>query len=464
MIATPGNGQSDTWASPAPTALQGLAFGCFWLFNVAVYSRVLDLKFYSLHLPLILGTIATLGVVLGGGLGRTLRSKFGMLIIALTGLYAATVPYSVWRSGSLDVLRVEWAKSVLVFLIAGSVVMTLRQCRWAMYSVAVGAALATVLVGWKGTVIDNRLVLAQGSYANPNEFAFGLLQGLPGLGLMFTDFRAGTVRRFLAGAAIVGAVAVLLRTGSRGGLIGLAVVGFCVFWKVSLPRKVLLVLAVGVLVALAGALLPEVLARRYATIFSDAEATSGDPLKASDAAALGGALGSSHARRALFLRSLKVTLEHPLMGCGIGQFGIYTGGVDTQAGRLASWSGTHNTYTQVSAEAGIPAFIVYMALLTGCFRSVGACYRRAVRIGTARARDIAHVAYALRTSLWTYAIATVFTFVAYSPWLPFLAGITVAFLAAAQPELALAEREMAEAGAVSVPRVVPGREGKRAVY
>jgi O-antigen ligase len=457
MMATPSNGQSNTWALATPTPLQGLAFGCFWLFNVAVYSRALDLKFYSLHIPFILGTIACLGAVLGGGLGRTLRSTLGMWMIALTGLYAANVPFSYWRSGSLSVLRGEWLKSVLVFLIGGSVVVTLRHCRWALYSVAVGAALATVLVGWKGTVIDNRLALAQGSYANPNEFAFGLLQGLPGLGLMFTDSRAGKFRKLLAGAAIAGALAVLLRTGSRGGLIGLVVVGLCVFLRVSLPKKVLMVLAVGVLVAIAGALLPDVLQRRYATIFSDTEATSDDQLGAPDAAAGDIGLGSARARKALFLRSLQVTMEHPIMGCGIGQFGTYTAGLDTEAGRLASWTGTHNTYTQVSSEAGIPAFIVYLALLVSCFRSVGACYRRAVRIQTTRARDIANVAYALRTSLWMYAVSTVFTHVAYSSWLPFIAGLTVAFLAAAQPELALAEREMAEAGAASVAGIGPGR-------
>jgi O-antigen ligase len=457
MMATPSSVYSATEAIPTPTPLQNLAFYCFWVFNLVNYSRVLELSSHSFHIPLILGAIASLCAVLGGGLGRTLRSTLGICIILLTALYAANVPFSFYRSGSLGLFTGEWSKSVLLFLIAGSVVMSLRQCRWALYSIAMGAALETVIVAWKGTMIDGRLALANGSFANPNTIAGGVLWGLPCLGLMFADSRAGKFRKLLVGAMIVGALMVLLRTGSRGGLIGLVVVVFCVFLRVSLPQKVLMVLALGVLVAIVGALLPDVVERRYATIFSDAEAASDDQLSAQDVAALGGAIGSSRARKALFLRSLKVTMEHPIMGCGIGQFGAYTAGLDSQAGMRASWQGTHNTYTQVSSEAGIPALVVYMVLLVSCFRSVGACYRRAVQIDTMRARDIANVAYALRTWLWVYAISTIFSYIAYSSALPLIAGLTLGIVGAAQPELALAEREMAEAKAASVPAIRPWR-------
>lgn len=463
MIATPSSVHSTTEALPTPTPLQSLAFYCFWVFNLVSCSRILDLKFYSLHIPLILGATATLGAVLGGGVGRTIRSTIGMSMTALTVLYAANVPFSSWRGGSLSTFAGSWLKSALVFLIAGSVVMTLRHCRWALYSIAMGAALAAVLIDWKGTMVDGRLALTQGSYSNPNEIAFGLVLGLPCLGLMFVDSRAGKFRKLLIGAAILATLVVLLRTGSRGGLISLVVVGFCVFWRVSLPGRVLMVLAMVVLAAMAEALLPGGLQRRYATIFSDTEAASDDQFKAADAAVLRGAVSSTGTRRALFLRSLKVTLEHPLFGCGIGQFGAYTAGLDAEAGLRSGWQGTHNTYTQVSSEAGIPALIVYLTLLVSCFRSVGACYRRAVRIPTTRARDIANMAYTLRTSLWAYAVFTVFSYVAYSAWLPLIAGVTVGFFAAAQPELALAERELAEGGAASVAQIGPGRRWRAAL-
>jgi O-antigen ligase len=428
------------------------------VFNVLVGSRILELKLYTLHIPLVLGGIAVMGAVLGGGIGRPFRSTIGIWMIALTVLYAASVPFSSWRSGSLGEFTGGWLKSAMVFLIAGSVLMTLRHCRWAMYSVAAGAALEAIVVLWKGATIYGRLALAHGTLANPNDVAAGLLSGLPFLGLMIVDPGAGKLRKLLAGAAIVASLVVLLRTGSRGGLIGLAAIGLCVFLRVSLPGKVLMALAAGVLIVIAGALLPESLAVRYEHFFSATEATEDNRLSASDAAAVGGEVGSTLARKELLLRSLKVTMEHPLLGCGIGQFGAYSAGRDTEAGRHGNWQGTHNSYTQVSSETGIPAFIAYMAVLVTCFRTVGGCYRRAARMQSARAREIANVAFALRTALWAYAISTLFSYIAYSATLPLIAGLIVGFAAAAQPELALAEREMADAGVVSVERIWPGRQ------
>jgi len=111
----------------------------------------------------------------------------------------------------------------------------------------------------------------------------------------------------------------------------------------------------------------------------------------------------------------------------------------------------------VSSEAGIPALIVYMALMVSCFRSVGACYRRAVRIQTQRARDIANVAYALRMSLWAYAVATIFAYVAYSSVLPLIAGLTVGFFAAAQPNWPWPSVRWPKPGRLSVAGIGPGR-------
>jgi O-antigen ligase len=143
-------------------------------------------------------------------------------------------------------------------------------------------------------------------------------------------------------------------------------------------------------------------------------------------------------------------MEFPLWGCGIGQFGAYTASLDRDAGRRAGWQGTHNTYTQVSSEAGIPALIVFLVLVVSCFRSLGTCYRRAVRLQTTRARDIANMAYALRTSLWAYAVFAIFSYMAYSATLPVIAGLTVGIAGVAESELAWGEREIAEKGAASV--------------
>ena len=110
MMATPSSEHSTTEALPTPTPLQGLAFGCFWAFNLVNSSRILELKFAGLHIPLVLGAAAAVFAVLGGGLGRIFRSTIGILMIALTVLYAANVPFSFWRAGQPEYVYGNVAK------------------------------------------------------------------------------------------------------------------------------------------------------------------------------------------------------------------------------------------------------------------------------------------------------------------------------------------------------------------
>lgn len=58
--------------------------------------------------------------------------------------------------------------------------------------------------------------------------------------------------------------------------------------------------------------------------------------------------------------SLKLTATHPIFGIGPGQFENYT----------QTWFVTHNTYTQLSSEVGIPGFILFILILRQVFRNL----------------------------------------------------------------------------------------------
>src|SRR5207249_4894978 len=59
-------------------------------------------------------------------------------------------------------------------------------------------------------------------------------------------------------------------------------------------------------------------------------------------------------------QSIRYTLEYPIFGLGLGNFGVASG---TDVGRPEAWRTTHNTYTQISSEAGIPALMLFVGLL-----------------------------------------------------------------------------------------------------
>jgi O-antigen ligase len=69
---------------------------------------------------------------------------------------------------------------------------------------------------------------------------------------------------------------------------------------------------------------------------------------------------STDERENLLQNSIKYTLQNPFFGVGIGNFPVYNGNM---LHRSDAWYGTHNTYTQASSEAGIPALLLLLFLL-----------------------------------------------------------------------------------------------------
>src|SRR5260370_17351864 len=69
---------------------------------------------------------------------------------------------------------------------------------------------------------------------------------------------------------------------------------------------------------------------------------------------------SKEDRLAVLSRSIQYTLEHPIFGLGLGNFEVASG---NYLGQPSAWMGTQNSCTQISSEAGIPAFLLFIDLL-----------------------------------------------------------------------------------------------------
>jgi O-antigen ligase len=146
------------------------------------------------------------------------------------------------------------------------------------------------------------------------------------------------------------------------------------------------------------------------------------------------AIDSQLQRRELFKTSLVFTFRHPLLGVGPDQFAVAMSGDSAKEGKHSPWLGTHNSYTQVSSECGIPAFICYCAVLAFCFRSNWKLYRQS-RDNPAL-KDVTTLSFCLLASTLVYAVSTFFFHIAYGASLPMLAGFSLALRLAAEPLLA----------------------------
>lgn len=250
----------------------------------------------------------------------------------------------------------------------------------AVWTVGVAFVLGAVLnaiaaVVFEMNVKDGR---AAGFAVNPNAAAnvYGvgiciLLAGIPAL-------RSGFMR-----LVSIGLIAVLLfaivRTGSRGG--ALTVVGTILFFLYFYRRAIFsnpLLLGFLVTVVVASAvILPSKLAdtelgkRTVAAVST----LRGDSSKSE---------GSTTSRVNLKLKAMRVALEHPILGVGIGCFTPYMFRLE---GETLS---THDNFMDILSGTGFPGFALYYAIYVWLWVSAG----RLRRTGVLTASELALVSMA----------------------------------------------------------------------
>jgi O-antigen ligase len=188
-------------------------------------------------------------------------------------------------------------------------------------------------------------------------------------------------------------------TGSRGGFISLLVAAAVCLWQFAIRgrRRFLLLLA---------GLVGVVLWQSSSKMLSERLIGTVDPQEN-----VASAYGSAQQREELFWRSVEVTEEHPLVGVGPGNF----------QGISGSWQVTHNSYTEMSSEGGIPALVLYVLILWYGFKNVAATKRL-----VPKQRELALLAYALHASLAGFIAGALFGSEGYEFFPFFLVAYTTA--------------------------------------
>ena len=352
----------------------GVMLTCVYVF--VIVSRVLDVSpIWWLHLPMLL-LLLLLGVTaLRGQFGITFSSKIALYFAAFTAWVIACWPLSEWRAASLGPL-IEQLQAFAIFVIVVQMIRTAADWRRLAGTYAYAILLAGLLAFYINRSVENgRLALANGSHADPNEFALAIVVGLP-----FWWYKAnaatGAKKVFLL-LCTVPLFMTLARTGSRSGLFALAALLFVTFLLGQGARKILIAIGTVVLVIAAGFFLPDYLKARYFTIFSPAEDVQ---LDIKGQKHLQSDISSSEGRKALLIQSIRMTFEHPLFGVGPGVFSFASWDERKASGRTAGLAQvTHNTYTQISSETGFPGFILFGITLFLSIRYTLADYRAAKR-------------------------------------------------------------------------------------
>ena len=404
-----------------PGLLEKSGYVALAFFVFIVFSSVVELipGIAVVHPALLVAVVGLMVVGITGRGAALLKNKVGVCYTGLSLWFCIGLPFCLWPGGAFGVLTSEWLVAFLSFFMAGGLVWDTDRCgkifRLIGYS---GLILSLVALGQDLRDPLGRLT-GSGRYANSNDLATVMLITLPFLG--FVAFRNGNnLGRLVAAFGFVSIPMAVAGTESRGAEIGAAAAILTLFFNVGMAQKMKLMVGVAVTLLLAIALLPGQTVMRLTTFFGDdANFVQMDENTLSS-------IASANSRKMLFLDSITVTLDHPLLGVGQGNFMVAQNDLALARGEeKGDWHVTHNTYTQISSESGFPGLLMFLAAIIFSLRGLSRTVKVPFPPGSDAGQAIRAMVVTLRVSFAAFLACAIFASLAYLPILPILSGLAV---------------------------------------
>ena len=360
--------------------------------------------------------VAVFAVIASGRVRRVFRQNAIRFWLLFAVWMILAVPFSTWKGESLNFV-VTYLKTDFVLLVTTvTLTRTWPDCRKMMYAIAAAGVInmATAnLFGTGGNRLNSKLV---GTIGNSNDLAAHLLLVVPFLFFIALKPHTGLLLRLFSTAAGTLGIFDILRSSSRGALIALLLTVLFLFVRGSARLKVIVGACAVVLLVYFVILLPSATRQRLMS-FSAGAGSSEEAMESSDI------------REYLLKQSIIDTLQHPLFGVGPDEFGLYNGtnapeNVTSGAPeRYILWRETHNSYTQISSECGIPALVFYLAAGVSTFVLLAKIRKRATG---AFQREIVTAVNCITIGLMSFSIAILFVNFGYYFQFPVISGLVVA--------------------------------------
>jgi hypothetical protein len=320
----------------------------------------------------------------------------------------------------------------LVFLIAfASLINSERHLRGLLYTLAAVASLTGALsvfaFAWQLEIPYLELLQdgrSQGGVGDPDFFAGMQLVVVPIVLVLASEARTHRGRVWLY-AGLFAILASIFTSLSRGGFIGIAVLGLLLiasrsdrmFRSRHEKAIALFIVALGLLALFSRPYFREQVLTRAESIYAP---------KTQDEATGAG-------RTNIWKAAVRTTREHPFLGVGFGSFGnvsqdliLNTPGVNPEVLQRRDEGDNfvaHNTYLGTAAELGLTGLLLYLGLLASTALTLRRTASRAAALG---ASFIGRIAHALVLGLAAWAVVTVFLSGETARMLWIIIGLTVA--------------------------------------
>lgn len=316
--------------------------------------------------------------------------------IALLSVLQALDPAKAWET------FIFLSKTIIFFIVMVNVMSTEWRLRVMMFlALAAGCfmsatALSNYAVAKTGAVEARATAEISNMFGEPNSLALHMVTMIP-LAIALLLSTRNIFKKVVYGVGALLMVTATFATLSRGGFLGLLAAGLVLAWKLGRRHRLAAMglIAVGVLALVF--LTPGGYKARLDSIL--------DPSL--------DVVGSSQGRRALLTRSIGVALTSPFLGVGIGNLRIV----------LIRDAVSHNAYTQVAAEMGMVAFVLYVMFMITPYKRL-LRIERETREESQRTRFYCF-AVGLQASLIGYMVGSFFLSVAYESYVYLLVGLAL---------------------------------------
>jgi putative inorganic carbon (hco3(-)) transporter len=399
-----------------PLATQRISYFAVLLFSIICFARPEDWVPGTRAIPVakIAGSVALGAFLLNLLVRKKLNlSRAVLLLLALFGQLCLAIPFSAWRGGSFELVLYDFSKIVLIVLLLVQAVDTFPRLRQLIFVQTVAVITISLVSLINKSQLAGRLNGSVGGiFDNPNDLAANLCLVMP-FCIAFLHATRNMIKKGFWLCTVLLLSYALGATLSRGGFLAMLAATAGSLWyigaKARRSARLMLVLpfVIGVLLLLTVRI-------NYATRIQSIVDPTLDQK------------GSFAARQGLLIQSLRMAANHPLLGVGPGEFPEYSKG----------WYVAHNSYTELAAEAGIPAAIFFIWIFVDSFV-------RVKRISANKEFDpeIRLFAGALSASLIAFFVVAFFSSIEYVILPYFLMSYCVALVA-----IALRNRRRTESG------------------
>jgi O-antigen ligase len=334
------------------------------------------------------------------------------LILALGVIMMIGVPFSLWQGHSAEFFIKSFIPDVVFYVLVASTVRTVRDVEWyALMNLYGALVFATIVALFFHVGYDGRL----GSliYYDANDFALVMVCTIPFAFYFLGKGQKGT-RRLAAIVALAMFLTAMVKSGSRGGFIGLVVVvGYILIFYRAMPSRTRLLITVGGLVLFFG-----FASDKYWTMMSTILHPTTDYNYT-----------SNEGRVEVWKRGASYMIHNPVMGVGVAAYPMAEGESDLalalQAqGKGFKWSVAHNSFLETGAELGIPGLAVFIAILVVTAVSLSRISRRGRWSRWVSMREIS-LAQVLIATIVGFAVCGIFVSAEYFAYLYFLLALSV---------------------------------------